>query len=311
MRIVVFSGTTEGREAAVALLRDGHEVCVSVATDIGEEAFRSNGSRKEAGKVQVIVGRKTLSELTGLVKEYDACLDATHPYALEITKNLKEACKKAGTEYLRLIRESEGMFSSDITFDKNVSDMIRLSDASPASDPAKAAGLNGGSLRITFVSGPSEAAELLRDKESPGSLENGPEVYEQKKPLRSEGKILLTTGVKDLAEYGKIERSRLYARVLPTVQSIEACLSTGISHKNIIGMWGPFSRELNSAMIRQYGIKYLVTKESGKEGGYPEKLKACEDTGCEAIVIKRPREEGMTLDEIRRSLLKTAGSDCR
>ena len=63
-------------------------------------------------------------------------------------------------------------------------------------------------------------------------------------------------------------------------------------------MWGPFLKELNLALLRQFHISYLVTKESGREGGFDEKLAAAKEAGCLLIVIERPKEEGMSLAEI-------------
>ncbi len=40
--------------------------------------------------------------------------------------------------------------------------------------------------------------------------------------------------------------------------------SLGFVGKHLICMQGPFSRELNTAMLRQFEAAYLVTKDSGK-----------------------------------------------
>ena len=50
-------------------------------------------------------------------------------------------------------------------------------------------------------------------------------------------------------------------------------------------MQGPFSAELNIAMIKQLDIKYLVTKDTGASGGFPEKVRAAKGCGVELIVI--------------------------
>ena len=63
-------------------------------------------------------------------------------------------------------------------------------------------------------------------------------------------------------------------RVLPGVESIEICHREQIPGKQIIAMQGPFGTELNEALIRQYDIGVLVTKESGQAGGFPEKIRA-------------------------------------
>lgn len=110
---------------------------------------------------------------------------------------------------------------------------------------------------------------------------------------QTQGNILLTTGSKELFWYCKDEavKSRLYVRVLPSKESLALCEEQGICGKQILAMQGPFTEELNEALIRQYQIAYLVTKESGAQGGYPEKLEAAKRTGAKVFVIGRPQEE--------------------
>ena len=62
-------------------------------------------------------------------------------------------------------------------------------------------------------------------------------------------------------------------------------------------MQGPFSRDMNLATIRQYGCAWLVTKNTGKPGGFQDKL-SCLEEGCRILVIGRPAEEtGLSLEE--------------
>lgn len=111
-----------------------------------------------------------------------------------------------------------------------------------------------------------------------------------------EGKVLLTTGSKELEKYAVIEnyRERCVARVLPTLPVMEKCSGLGFTGKNLIAMQGPFSLEMNIQMIRAAGCRFLVTKESGKEGGYEEKCQAALETGTRLIVIRRPQEQPQT-----------------
>ena len=48
----------------------------------------------------------------------------------------------------------------------------------------------------------------------------------------------------------------------------------------------------------------LVTKESGAAGGYPEKAEAAERYGAELVTLVRPREEGLTLEEMKAELMR-------
>ncbi|MBQ8039985.1 MAG: precorrin-6A reductase, partial [Lachnospiraceae bacterium] len=96
-----------------------------------------------------------------------------------------------------------------------------------------------------------------------------------------QGNILLTTGSKELKKYCVSEdvKNRLFVRVLPGMESLSLCMEQGIKGKQIIAMQGPFTTEMNEAMIRQYGISCLITKQSGTSGGYYEKLEAAKKTG--------------------------------
>lgn len=116
----------------------------------------------------------------------------------------------------------------------------------------------------------------------------------------TEGRILLTTGAKDLPIYASVGPERLYPRVLPFASSLEACEAAGIPRKNIIGMQGPFIKAINVALMEQFGISYMVTKDSGKEGGFDDKMEAAKEAGAVLVVIKRPDDEGVSAEEILR-----------
>lgn len=108
----------------------------------------------------------------------------------------------------------------------------------------------------------------------------------------TEGKILITTGSKELEQYAELEnyKERCVARVLPTLSVMEKCSELGFQGKNLIAMQGPFSLEMNVELIKATGCRYLVTKESGREGGYEEKCLAALQTGATLVVVKRPKE---------------------
>ena len=117
---------------------------------------------------------------------------------------------------------------------------------------------------------------------------------------KTEGNILLTTGSKELSRYESIPgfSSRVWARVLPMQASLDACTKAGLSPAHVIAMQGPFSEALNEAMLRAIEASFLVTKDGGSAGGFPEKALAARKTGARLLVIGRPApEEGSTLSE--------------
>jgi len=94
-----------------------------------------------------------------------------------------------------------------------------------------------------------------------------------------------TTGSKDLGFIEVLEGRDVFVRVLPFEESIKRCVEKGINRKNIIAMQGPFSRELDIALIKQYGFDVIVTKNTGREGGFFEKVKAAERCGISVIIV--------------------------
>ena len=117
-----------------------------------------------------------------------------------------------------------------------------------------------------------------------------------------EGRILLTTGAKEVEVFSGIARERLYVRVLPMTESLMACERAGIPHRNVIAMYGPFSQEMNEAIFRQFQIAWLVTKDAGTAGGFQEKVAAALALGVRTVVIRRPVESGASMEEILREV---------
>ena len=192
-------------------------------------------------------------------------LDATHPYASAVSENIHAACGKTGCRYLRLIRSSAG-----------------LEAAGPEGADPEGRGQGG----VTVVKDVREAVSWLA-----------------KRP----GRIFVATGSKELGEFTALPdfRERVYARVLATPEVVRHCTELGFSGPHLICMQGPFSKELNVAMLRQTGAAYLVTKESGRAGGFPEKLEAAREAGAEIVLIGRPREqEGVSVEEGVRILME-------
>ncbi len=238
-KILIFAGTTEGRELFACLCRAGADVHVSVATEYGKSLF--HGSEK-----RIFCGRMDAADIESLLEKngYTLVVDATHPYAAQVTQNIKAACAAKETAYLRLLR--------------------------PAGDYED----------VILCGSVTQAADYLKEHE---------------------GNVLCTIGSKELAELTALSgyASRVFARILSVPESIEKALALGFSGKNLICMQGPFSCELNAAMLRQYDCSYLLTKNSGGAGGFEEKLEAAQRAGAKVILIDRPvQEEGCSYEEI-------------
>lgn len=246
-KVIVFAGTTEGREIAEFLDRKGISAHICVATEYGEQLLQGGQN------LEISHERLNAEEMELLIKEKkcEMVIDATHPYAAEVTINIKKACEAAEVSYIRVLRENqENQNSGDCLYADSVEDAVAL-------------------------------------------LEH------------TKGNILATTGSKEAAKYTALTdyESRVFLRVLSLPDVVKQCKELGFQGKNLICMQGPFSKELNIAMLRQWDCKYLVTKMSGATGGFQEKIDAARICGCISVIIGRPlKESGLSVNECKRIL---------
>ncbi|MGL4788189.1 MAG: precorrin-6A reductase, partial [Cetobacterium sp.] len=103
------------------------------------------------------------------------------------------------------------------------------------------------------------------------------------------GKILVTLGSNNLHRFENLKnKSEIYFRILPKWEMIKKAEDFGILPKNIIAMQGPFSKELNLAMMRGLNIEYMVSKKGGDTGGEREKIESAKEIGVKSILLSRP-----------------------
>jgi len=156
-----------------------------------------------------------------------AMIDATHPFAAQISRNAVWACTKTGVPLLRLDRPPW---------------------------PVRPG--------WRLVSDVGEAARFFR---------------------RREERVFLTIGKKDLVEFEIAGDSFFLIRTVDPVENFPP-----IKNHDFITGRGPFSVEGELQIIREYGITWLVTKNSGGEAGLG-KLTAAEQAGVGVCVIERPK----------------------
>lgn len=165
----------------------------------------------------------------------------------------------------------------------------------------------GGSVHIPYI-------RVLRASCPAGDMGREAEKLTEVEDIRSaadwlahtEGNILVTTGSKELKELSVLKdfQERIFARILPIPAMLEKCLELGLEGRHIICMQGPFSEEMNYAMLREVDAAFLLTKESGAAGGFPEKLAAAQRAGAAVVIIKRPgQEEGYSVEQVKKILL--------
>lgn len=260
-KVLIYAGTTEGRELAQELARERIYCDISVATEYGRQIM----DEKISPYICILQGRMTAEQMRLKCEneQYLAVVDATHPFATEVSVNIRESLKGLDIPYFRLGREKI----------------------------------------------PGEEGERRAGERQAGERQAGEQNYMARKYFqntaacvealkKTEGTIFLTTGSKELSAFCREEtiRKRLVVRVLPGMESLQECVRNGLEGRQIIAMQGPFSKEMNLAMIRQYQASVLVTKESGKTGGEDTKLAAAGEAQIPSYIILRPDEKTPVID---------------
>jgi precorrin-6x reductase len=239
--VILFGGTTEGRELAGFLSVNKVPALVCVATEYGGKLLDC------CSPVQIQSDRLCRSDIAALLsaERPRIVIDATHPYARQISENLQYACQQNSLHYARVLRDR---IESDASM--NFTDIDSL---------------------IAWLN-------------------------------QTEGIIFAATGAKEAHALTRITNfsDRVVLRMLPSPEGIASCLELGYSMKRLICMQGPFTEALNTAMFREVNAKILVTKESGKNGGFFEKLSAAKACGMTTAILDRPPEKnGYTLNEVK------------
>lgn len=210
------------------------------ATEYGKELV------EDGENIHVLAGRLDVAGMGELAQgcQAELVIDATHPFAMEVSKNIRAMCEKADIPCVRVLREG-----------------------------------SAGGENAVWVKNIKEAAAYLADKK---------------------GNILITTGSKELDPYTRIPdyRRRCFLRVLSTKEAVEHAVSKGFEGKHLIAMQGPFSEGMNEQLLVHVKARYLVTKDSGKIGGFQEKMEAARKAGAVPVVIGRPQERGIPLKEV-------------
>ncbi len=224
--IWLIGGTSNAVEIGKRLRALNLNVIVTVTTDYGAHLASVQGAK-------VLKGTLNLAEMQQLIdsENIDLIIDASHPFATEVSLNAMEVARKLNVAYWRFERK-QTRFESAL-----------------------------------YVDGYEKAIEYLQAKC---------------------GMILLTTGSKYVHKFSVLGVDRLLARVLSTSESVKLSEEAGLKASNIIAMYGVGTVAFNVALMHAFEIRFLVTKDSGDEGGMVEKMDAATQAGAQVIIIQRP-----------------------
>jgi len=103
------------------------------------------------------------------------------------------------------------------------------------------------------------------------------------------GRVMHLAGVSTLPKVlENVSPQNLIVRVLPAVYSIKKCVELGIPSENIVAMQGTFSSDFNRALMAEFNVDVIITKESGESGGTLSKLDAASQLEIPVVMVKRP-----------------------
>ncbi|TLX76999.1 cobalt-precorrin-6A reductase [Labilibacter sediminis] len=226
--IWVIGGTSEANHIAKMLSDEGYrDMLVSTTTAYGTELAQKND-------VKVIQELLQPEQMKALIDENNISLviDASHPFAQEVSMNAIKICQESRCCYIRYERKSS-----------------QFKDAK-------------------YYSSYAQLIEVLQ---------------------KTQGRILLTIGSKHVHLFKDFSDERIVARVLPVVKSIQLCEKAGLKAHQIIATKGRVEKLTNMALMQEYDIKHLVTKDSGTTGGLPEKISAAQELGVSVHILERPQ----------------------
>lgn len=216
-RIGLFAGTTEGRLLAWHLRELALPADVFTATEYGKEEIGDPGS------LTIHSGRLDEDEMAEqfLRNEDTLIFDATHPYAREVSENIRRACKKAGIRWVRVVRDKEAALSGEEAFSAGI---VSAGEQARSGEEA-AVGEEAAALGKTPAGNP-EWIEADSLEEIVSFLEH------------TEGNILVTTGSKELSAFCRLSdfETRVYARILPDGEVLSGCARMGFPKKHLIAM---------------------------------------------------------------------------
>ncbi|EKX99177.1 precorrin-6A reductase [Selenomonas sp. oral taxon 138] len=104
--IFTAAGTQDGREIVRRLCVAGYDVAASVVSSYGQQLL---AEQRESGSGRLLINDTPLDEdgLRAFFTEHGVhvFVDATHPYAVNVSRNAMTACATAGIPYIRFERD--------------------------------------------------------------------------------------------------------------------------------------------------------------------------------------------------------------
>jgi precorrin-6A/cobalt-precorrin-6A reductase len=257
-RLWLFAGTGEGPALASALVAMGWHVKLSLVSAVAGRAYAHHP------RLEIAIGAigtpaaiaAALDQALALGDPFQVVVDATHPFACQISADLAEVCLGRSLPLLRLRREGFGLDQ-------------------------------GGAARRSARRGPSQGTsmQLLPGLESLAELD-----LRQDKLLLAIGHRQLARAVQ--LTPGAVH----HARLLPHATSLQQAMAAGLAPNRVACLRpsagleaSSFAASVEEALVRQWGITTILARQSG---GVTE---ACwrdlaQLLSLELLLLQRPAE---------------------
>ena len=251
-RIWLIGGTQESAQLAAAIAEAQLACTVSVTTETAKQLYVFSVQKAENhAPLEVWVGRLTPETATSFLHQQQivAVLDASHPYAVEISQLAIATTTQLGIPYLRFERP----------------------------DWKDARGKDEGGGR----------KDEGEKKEKGLVFQSFSELVAT--DILQGQRALLILGYRPLALFQPWQdRATLFARLLPSVTAIEAAIAAGFTPDRLFAMRPPISPDLEKALWQHWQISLVVTKSSGIAGGEDVKRQVAAELGIPLVAIARP-----------------------
>ena len=237
-KICLFAGTTEGRKLAAFLSKQNVSLTVFVATEYGKRFLTG------LKNINIQQKRLTSDEMAAAMKEnkFEIVIDATHPYAAQVTENIIAACQSTNTPYYRLLRNESGY----------TQDVITVPDTAAAIDC-----LNQSSGNILLTTGSKELQRFS------GITDFSERVYARVLPMQDSIKACTDAGLKP---------SHIIAMQGPFSEEMNVAQLHAMNAKWLVtkdgGDSGGFDAKISAA--EKTGTKLLVIGRPLQHDGYTE-----------------------------------------
>jgi precorrin-6A/cobalt-precorrin-6A reductase len=246
-RIWLIGGTTESVQIAQAIAPAPLNCIISVTTEAARSLYPT------VPNLKIWVGQLTSPQVKMFIIEHSvvAILDASHPYAVEISQVAITAATNYGIPYLRFERPTW-----ECAADEDIQGVVPHPPIHPSTP-----------LPLYFPNFP----DLLASNCLIGH------------------RVLLTIGYRYLPLFQSWQdRATLFARILPSVVAVETALAAGFGGDRLIALRPPINFELEMALWQQWQISLVVTKASGAPGGEDVKQRVAAALGVGLVTIERP-----------------------